>query len=133
MAKEYGFGKAEKLKSRKRIETLFTAGQAFSRHPVRVVYRLLPEGEGKVLAGVSATKKHFKKAVDRNRIKRLLREAYRLQKRELVQAVTEKKIDIDVFFLFTGRELPVFKEIQITMQHCLQQLAQKSKKFERPA
>lgn len=136
MAKAFSFGKAEKLKSRKSIESLFAGGEAFSRFPIRVVYRLIPaapDEEAGIKAGVSATKKHFKKAVDRNRIKRLLREAYRLQKAEVVALAREKGVRAEVFFLFTGKELPTFETIELSMQQCLRQLQKKIEAFERPA
>jgi ribonuclease P protein component len=135
MAKEFSFGKAEKLKSRKSIEALFAGGEAFSRFPIRVVFCLKPAGDGTeagVKVGVSATKKHFKKAVDRNRIKRLLREAYRLQKREAVAVAKERALQVEVFFLFTGKELPAFEVIFASMQQCLKQLQKKIEAFERP-
>ena len=133
MAKPFSFGKAEKLKSRKSIEALFAEGEAFTRFPIRVVYRLLPAHEGAVLAGVSASKKYFKRAVDRNRIKRLLREAYRLQKTELKTLAEEKGLEVQVFFLFVGKDLPTFADTKASMLLCLQQLHKKCLSFERPA
>ena len=60
-------------------------------------------------AGVSS--KIFKKAVDRNRVKRLIREAYRLQKISLQEKLAEKNIQLNLFFIYTGNELPVYKEV----------------------
>src|SRR5687768_4694991 len=60
-------------------------------------------------AGVSA--RNFKKAVDRNRVKRLVREGYRLQKNSLQQAVKEKHKQLHFFIIYTGKELPGHKEI----------------------
>lgn len=83
--------------------------------------------------GVSATKKHFKKAVDRNRIKRLLREAYRLQKQTVVETAKEKQLLAEVFFLYNGKELPAFDLIKNTVQSCLDKLQQNILAFEKPA
>ena len=81
MVKHYGFGKDEKLKSRKSIDELFEKGKSFTVSQVRVSYKFSKTTDSPtLLAGVTVSKKYFKKAVDRNRIKRLLREAYRLQK-----------------------------------------------------
>lgn len=75
-----------------------------------------------MLAGVSAPKRSFKKAVDRNRIKRLLREAYRLQKAPLLQLMEERHTAGHVFFLYTGKELLTFEQVHAAMAKCLQQL-----------
>lgn len=57
--------------------------------------------------GVGVSNKNFKKAVDRNRIKRLTREGYRLQKQNLCDLLNEKKQQLAVFLIYTGKELPV--------------------------
>ena len=79
-AKRFGFGRKEKLKSRKQIDELFLQGKSFSVYPLRVTYRFISSDTPGVQVGVTAGKKYFKRAVDRNRMKRLMREAYRLQK-----------------------------------------------------
>ena len=84
MAKTFGLGKRERLKSRKQIDNLFAEGKSFAVFPIRVTYSFMPtDGDALVQIGVTVSKRNFKKAVDRNRIKRLFREAYRLQKAEL--------------------------------------------------
>jgi len=82
---QFSYPKNEKLKSQKTIELLFTEGKSVSKYPLRLVYveTKLQENE-KIKMGVSVSKKHFKKAVDRNYFKRLLREAYRLNKQMLL-------------------------------------------------
>ncbi len=60
-------------------------------------------------AGFGAGTRHFKKAVDRNRIKRLSREAYLLQKQPLAGQLREKGLSMAVFFIYTGKELPPFE------------------------
>nr|WP_133757419.1 ribonuclease P protein component [Gelidibacter sediminis] len=78
---EQSFKKTEKLKSQKLIEKLFSEGKSVVAYPLRLVYlKTSFEDAVFVKAGVSVSKRNFKKAVHRNRIKRLLREAYRLNK-----------------------------------------------------
>jgi ribonuclease P protein component len=101
------FPKAQRLKSRNQIEALFRSGKSFSVFPLKVLYRW--EGEELPKVGVGAPKRFFKRAVDRNRIKRLLREAYRLQKQILLESSSAK--GLHVFLIYTGRDLPSLPDV----------------------
>lgn len=85
---KYTLGKEERLKSRKLIGRLYTEGQSIKAFPLRMVY-IQTEHTSNYPAqvGVSVPKRNFKRAVDRNRIKRLLRESYRLQKNIVYTAI----------------------------------------------
>jgi ribonuclease P protein component len=124
MAREFSFGKEEKLKSRKLVEELFATGKSQGVFPLRITYKFLPAEQdvAPLQAGVSASKKHFKKAVDRNRIKRLIREAYRLQKKDLMQLAKEKNTRVILFFIFVDKTKPAYKTVFDTMTKCLQLL-----------
>lgn len=107
--------KEERLCSRKALEELFGGGhQSVSAFPIRAVY--MPNEVGVVRVMVSVSKRYFKRAVKRNRIKRQLREAYRLQK-ELLLPLTG---GLDIAFLWTSDEqLPtekVFQKMQTLLQ-----------------
>ena len=85
-----GLERSERLKSRSLIEQLFGGGsRSLAAHPLRIVYRLKDrsEGESPVQLLVSVPKRYFKRAVKRNRIKRQVREAYRLNKHYLTEKV----------------------------------------------
>ncbi|MBO9683037.1 MAG: ribonuclease P protein component [Flavisolibacter sp.] len=120
--KRFGFGRKEKLKSRKKIEELFLNGKNFSVFPLRVTYQFLPAEETVVQVGVTAGKRHFKKAVDRNRIKRLIREAYRLQKTELIETLKQNHQKGFLFFMYTDKTIASFSVIKEAMSKCLQRL-----------
>ena len=75
-----------------------------------------------IKAGVSVSKKNFKHSVDRNRIKRLLREAYRLHKHTLMEKLADKQVTLEVFFVFTDRSLPTFSLVEEKMKYCLRRL-----------
>ena len=126
MAKQFTLGKKERLKSRKRIEQLFNAGRSLSKFPFKVVYHVCPSAPAVEIlaAGFSASSRNFKRAVDRNRIKRLMREAYRLQKKVLHDWLLTQEQHLDVFFIYTGKELPDFKLVETKMKGLLDQLLQ---------
>jgi len=74
LVKKHTYGKHEKLKSRKLIEEVFTKGQVVKAYPIRLHYLIHDNEEYSPLqAGVSVSKRNFKRAVDRNRVKRLLK------------------------------------------------------------
>jgi ribonuclease P protein component len=119
------FPKLEHLKSRKQIDELFGSGKSFFVHPVKVYWRLSKPGNEKpamVTVGVSASKRNFKKAVDRNRVKRLLRESYRLNKQDLLQSCEVKHHDLQAFFIYVDKSQPTFDNLQRQMHTCLKRL-----------
>lgn len=122
MAGAYSYQQTEKLKSRKTLNRLFTGGKSFSVFPVKLFY-LLPEAQtNPVKAGVGVSARNFSKAVDRNRIKRLLREVYRLNKTTLHTVVHAKGKNVAVFFLYTGKEMPDYQLLDEKMKIALTKL-----------
>ena len=109
MTKKFTLGKNDRLKRRKIIEQLFKEGKSFSVFPYRILYLYLDVHHQPLQAGFSVSSRNFKKAVDRNRIKRLTKEAYRLQKNGLQQMLTDENKHLVLFFIYTGKELPDFK------------------------
>lgn len=108
MAKHFTLGKNERLKSRKLIEQLFSDGKKFVVNPFRIYYILGEFANSPLQFGAGVSGKNFKRAVDRNRIKRLIKEAYRLQKLSLQEKLKEKNLQLNIFFIYTGKELPDF-------------------------
>lgn len=108
------YPKKEKLKSKKLIEQLFIEGQSVSAFPLRLVYMPTSfEDDVMLKTGVSVSKRNFKNAVDRNRIKRLLRESYRLNKAAYFNNITTQYA---FMILYIGRKEPTFTELETKMK-----------------
>jgi ribonuclease P protein component len=124
--------KSERLKSYKRIRILFAQGQKFKVFPL-VVYFLLRDEEvekveGMLQMGVSVGKRHFKRAVDRNLLKRRIREAYRKQKLELKENLMVSGISMDIFFVYSNARISEYAEIETAMASTLVVLIDKLQK-----
>lgn len=109
--------KTERLHGNKVIDNLFSKGDAFISYPLRVVFvKREIEDVPNLRMMVSVSKKKFKRANKRNRIKRLVRESYRLNKAEFSSLNEECNIGLDVAFLYLKNELSEFKEIENAMR-----------------
>ena len=112
------FPKKEHLYGEKVIENLHTTGSSFLVYPLRVVYLNVsqPDEQIPVRVMIGVSKKKFKKAVDRNRAKRLMREAYRLNKSSLVSIIKKEEVKIYLSFQYIADEMLTFDEISTKMQ-----------------
>ena len=123
----------ERLKLRKQIETLFLKGEAFSVFPVKVMYLLhqLPDDAdaSKVLVGFSVPKKRVKRAVNRNRIRRISREAWRLNKAALYANIPQG-MQLHCFLIFIGNQALTLDKAQETIKKITEQF---SKKLRQPS
>ena len=121
---QYTLGKKERLKSRKLIEQLFEEGKSFSVTGFKIIYTIKPLitdiDNRELQAAFSVSSKIFKRGVDRNRIKRLMKEAYRLQKNDLSVQMKETNLHLVLFFIYTGKEIPdytfVFEKMNIALK-----------------
>ena len=122
MAKEFSYNKKEKLKSKKQLDELFQKGKSFTVFPVKIFYAFAEEQGNVIKTGVGVSSRHFKKAVQRNRIKRLLREAYRTEKQPLHAYLNNNKKQLVLFLLFIDKELPSYDLLKEKMKLCIQRL-----------
>ena len=112
------FNKLERLKSKKRIEQLFTEGKSLNAFPLKLVFlQLEHDSPALIQAGVSVSKRNFKSAVDRNRIKRLMREAYRKNK-QIVYGSEDTKKHI-FMFIYQGKKEPGYQLVEQKMKELL--------------
>lgn len=118
----YRFPKEERLRSKKLIEQLFREGSSFNLYPLRFVALHLPQvSEPPVQVVISVSKRNFKKAVDRNRLKRQIREAYRLQKHIIPQLNTQGGTWL-IAILYIGKEKNPFNIISKKLNSGLERL-----------
>ena len=105
----FSYPKHEKLKSQKQLDLLFAEGKSVSKYPLRLVFVPIElENDEKIKFGVSVSKKHFKKAVDRNYFKRLLRECYRLNKALLLNTIEKPYA---MMFFYQSKDKMTFEEM----------------------
>ncbi|MHC0439525.1 ribonuclease P protein component [Flavobacterium sp. 3-210] len=105
----FTYPKNERLKSKTTIGLLFSEGKSVSKYPLRLVYREAQENsEEKIKLGVSVSKKYFKKAVDRNYFKRVLRETYRLNKHLLLDQLDQP---YSIMFFYQTKDKLSYQEI----------------------
>lgn len=110
---KFTYPKNQKLKSKKTIDLLFSKGKSVSKYPLRLVFVEIDYGldiakNEKLKMGVSVSKKNFKKAVDRNYFKRLLREAFRLNKHLLVENLQN---NYAMMFFYQTKDRLTFEEV----------------------
>jgi ribonuclease P protein component len=126
MLHRYSFPSIYRLKSRKEIETLYSEGQSVFNHPFLVKYRIAESGTDFHETGdhlqiaFSVPKRVFQKATSRNRIKRLMREAFRLQFRDRCTLALTQKVSIMIVFI--GKKEESFDTVQKSMIKILDQL-----------
>lgn len=147
MTKIFTYQKKDKLKSRKQTQFLFAKGSAITVGPIRLLYTIETENaeasliekssieksdkenfsKGVLQAGVGAPSRHFRKAVMRNKVKRLLREGYRMERPAFMSAINIEHKRLNLFFLYTDTKVLTQTEIQEKIKVVLQKLADKLK------
>ncbi len=122
------FSKRERIVSRTLMERLFSKGdsQSASAYPLRMVYIIKErqEGEEPVEVLVSVSKRHFKRAVKRNRVKRQIREAYRHQKHLLISRIPEGKM-LAAAFIWQADELLDRRRVDNSLGRLIEKVAER--------
>lgn len=122
------FGKSEKLCSSKSITDLFEKGNSFIAYPLRVVFIVKEVDEYNqpgISMLVSVSKRKFKRAVKRNRVKRLVREAYRLNKECFLPIVENKNHHLDIAFIYLDTEIYPYADFDKSMKKTARLLVDK--------
>jgi len=122
------YSKKDKLKSKKLIEKLFSEGKVITLFPLRLVYlKTSFEDSSVVKTGISVSKKLHKNAIDRNKIKRLLREVYRLNKPKYFN---NSSTPYAFMILYIGKEKPTFDGVNTKTQLLFQKFLKYTSKDE---
>jgi ribonuclease P protein component len=125
MITKNNYSKNEKLKSKKDIEYLFKKGKSINAFPIRVIH--VKKNEPKSIpinAGVTVSKKNIKLAVNRNLLKRRIREAYRINNSELKKHLTSNNLEIDLMFIYSSKEILSFQKIEEKIKILLTRLSE---------
>ena len=118
--------KVERLDKKKIIEKMFAGGsRSFSVFPLRVVYLPVEELEADPSILISVSKRRFKRAVKRNRVKRQIREAYRVNKHELLNILVERKCRLAIAFIYLSDQLVESSIIEDRMRIALVRITEK--------
>lgn len=117
------FSKDERLCSKRLFSQLLESGTSFFVHPFKVIWLASGhEGSKPVQMAISVPKRKFKRAVDRNRVKRVTREAYRKNKQSLYDALAQKNLKGLLLLVYTGNDLPAYPELENKIKLILQRL-----------
>jgi len=127
--KLHSFNREERLKSRKIIGQLFSDGHSFGQYPLRLIWSPVepPKSDSPVQCTVSVAKKKFPKAAHRNRIRRQIKEAYRINKHWLYETLDESEPQYAFMILYTAREALPYEEIERAMKKMLGRFLKKRK------
>ena len=121
----FTFNKEERLSRKKLIDELFKNGSSFYFHPFRIYYlKKSFESLWPAQVLITVSPRNFRHAVDRNRIKRLTREAYRLNKHRLLESLSKNNQQMLIGFVYSDKKIESFELIQKKMISILGRLAE---------
>ncbi len=120
-------GKQERLKSRKKIEQLFAEGKKLRKYPLAIVYLTEDLQDYKFSTQFTPSVPHrsFKRAVDRNLLKRRIREAYRKNNTALKEHCTEKNVLLSLMVIYQDKTIQDYHTIEASMKHIIDELTRK--------
>jgi len=122
--------KKNRLCTEKEIGVLFANGTANFIHPIKLVYLISNNYEDGYKLLVSVSKRNFKKAVDRNLIKRRIKEAFRIKISPISKILETKGLGINIAFIYVSKNIPTAQEIEMTVTRQISYLTNRLEKVE---
>jgi ribonuclease P protein component len=120
----FSFSKKERLKNKIEIESLFSEGNRFFEYPFNVIWKLDSNSDSTLKMAVSVPKKKIPNATDRNKIKRLVREAFRKNKTIIQQPLEAKNVKLHLMLVYSQSNIMSMSEIEDKISVTLQRLAE---------
>ena len=119
--KELAFPKAHRICRKLDFQHIFNQGQSHYVYPVKMLYVMRPDAgqEAGVKVGVIVPKRLFRHAVARNRLKRLLREAYRLNQRDLTEKAIRDGVQWQLLFIYTAQRMHAFHKVEDAVKNLI--------------
>ena len=123
----FTFSKHDRLCSRKEIETIFESGKSITENSIRLLWKeALFEENIPLKIAISVPKKKFNKAVDRNKIKRQIREAYRLNRHKVLPELENSGNKFSAIIIYTGKKPLAWREMEDKIFVTLQRFAKEA-------
>jgi len=122
---DFSFRKNERLTGSKSISSLFQDGTSISSYPVRIIFNTEGRGPNPASVVISVPKRLFKRAVDRNLLKRRIREAYRLHKPQFYTGLRALQIKADVVIQYQQKEILDYQTIEAGVVKALEKMLSK--------
>jgi ribonuclease P protein component len=120
----FSFSKKERLKNKVEIESLFSEGNRFFEYPFNVIWKVDSNSDSTLKMAVSVPKKKIPNATDRNKIKRLVREAFRKNKTIVQQPLEAKDVKLHLMLIYSQSNIMSMSEIEDKISVTLQRLAE---------
>lgn len=125
---EQRFKKEERLYHKKTIDELFTSGKSIKFNSFLLLYSTTPfESSFPARILISAPKKKFKRAVDRNLVKRRTKEAYRKNKKELYEFLTNNHLQLNLILVYLSEDIETYSEIEHKIKELITRLVEQLK------
>jgi len=120
----FSFKKSERLNKKRIISQLFLSGKAVYSYPVKMIYLSMPNEDDipNLQVAVSVPKRRFPNAIDRNLLKRRVKESFRLNKQAVIPELIKKKESFAIILIYNSNKIESYQNIELSVQKLLDRL-----------